>query len=587
VPLPTDSSILPEAVRGLVGHERHALDRLRELLASETSAGEDVRQLRQAELDLDELFLLVVVGEFNAGKSAFINALIGARVLREGVTPTTAVITRLRYAPSPGERREGPLLEVGYPLDLLRDLAVVDTPGTNAILREHEEITSHFVPRADLVLFVTSADRPFTETERAFMERIRAWGKKVLVVLNKVDVLGADQVTEQVEFVRGGVERLLGFRPEVFPVSARLALAAKDEKDPLRRDTLWQESRFQVLEDYVASTLDERGRLLLKLSTPLGIAERIARNHAMVTEEKLALLAGDLALVESIDTQLGVYREDMQRDFTYRLGEVDNILHEMTERGTEYLDNTLRFGRIVDLFRQKVLQQEFERAVVADTPERIDRVTQELIDWMVDQDLRLWRTVTEQVESRRRIGSGGPEERLAGSFEYDRRALLGSLGQTARGVLQRHDHQREATQLAASVREAVTNTALLEAGAVGLGAVSMAILGSAAADVTGLFAASVLAGVGLWLLPRKRRQAQAQFRARTEELRSRLMTALRDEFQRELERSTQRIRDALAPYNRFVRGERDRTQQFGSSLQESLSQLAKLRADIDRLAQVE
>jgi hypothetical protein len=407
------------------------------------------------------------------------------------------------------------------------------------------------------------------------------------VVLNKVDVLGVDQVNEQVEFVREGVERLLGFRPDVFPVSARLALAAKSEPDPLRRAALWQESRFQVLEDYVGSTLDERGRLVLKLSTPLGVAERIARNHAMVTEEKLALLAGDLALVESIDTQLSVYREDMQRDFTYRLGEVDNILHEMSERGTEYLDNTLRFGRIVDLFRQKVLQQEFERAVVADTPERIDRVTQELIDWMVDQDLRLWRTVTEQVESRRRIGAGGPEERLAGSFEYDRRALLGSLGQTARGVLQRHDHQREASQLAASVREAVTNTALLEAGAVGLGAVSMAILGSAAADVTGLFAASVLAGVGLWLLPRKRRQAQAQFRARTEELRGRLMTALRDEFQRELERSTQRIRDALAPYNRFVRGERERTQQFGSSVQESLSLLAKLRTDVDRLAQAE
>jgi small GTP-binding protein len=252
--MPTDSAILPEAVRGLVSHERDVLGRLRELLASESSAGEDVRQLRQAELDLDELFLLVVVGEFNAGKSAFINALIGAQVLREGVTPTTAVITRLRYAPSPGERREGPLLEVGYPLDLLRDLAVVDTPGTNAILREHEEITSHFVPRADLVLFVTSADRPFTETERAFMERIRAWGKKVLVVLNKVDVLGTDQVNEQVEFVREGVERLLGFRPDVFPVSARLALAAKTEPDPVRRAALWQESRFQVLEDYVAST---------------------------------------------------------------------------------------------------------------------------------------------------------------------------------------------------------------------------------------------------------------------------------------------------------------------------------------------
>src|SRR5437870_2898700 len=373
------------------------------------------------------------------------------------------------------------------------------------------------------------------------------------------------------EFVCQGVERLLGFRPEVFPVSARLALAAKDDADPVSRAAEWSESRFQALEDFVSATLDERGRVLLKLSTPLGIAERIARTCEMAAGEKLALLAGDLALVESIDLQLGVYREDMQRDFAYRLGEVDNILHEMETRGTEYLDDTLRFGRVVDLFRQKVLKQEFERIVVADAPERIDRLTQDLIDWMVDQDLRVWRTVTEQVESRRRLGTTGPAERLAGSFEYDRRALLGTLGQTARGVLQRHDHQREATELAASVREAITHATLLEAGAVGLGAVSMAILGSAAADVSGLFAASVLAGVGLWLLPRKRRQAKAQFRSGTEELRTRLVTAMRDEFQRELERSMHRIRDALAPYNRFVRSERDTTQRFLSDLQSALA----------------
>src|SRR5579859_6870294 len=470
VPAGGVGGVVPELVRELLREERTVLGRLRERLVGDGGTAEDVEQLRQAELDLDELFLLVIVGEFNSGKSAFINALLGARVLREGVTPTTAVITRLRYAPAPNERRQGPLLEVGYPLDLLRDVAVVDTPGTNAIVREHEEITSQFVPRADLVLFVTSADRPFTETERVFMERIRAWGKKVVVVLNKVDLLAPDQVTEQIEFVRVGVERLLGFRPEVFPVSARLALLAKDGPDP----AAWTASRFQALEDFVAATLDEQGRLVLKLSTPLGIAERIARAHAMAADERLALLAGDLALIESIERQLSAYRDDMRRDFAFRLGEVDNIVHEMSARGVEYLDNTLRFGRIIDLFRQKILQQEFERVVVADGPERIDRLTQDVIDWMVDQDLRVWRTVTEQVETRRRVGADGPGERLAGSFEYDRRALLVSLGQTARGVLQRHDHQREATQLAVSVRNAVTQATLLEAGAVGLGAVSMA-----------------------------------------------------------------------------------------------------------------
>src|SRR5215472_10842140 len=113
------------------------------------------------------------------------------------------------------------------------------------------------------------------------MERIRDWGKKVIVVLNKVDLLSNGQVDEQVSFVRRGVERLLGFRPTIFPVSAR------------------DKTGFDVLADYVATTLDERGRLALKLASPLGVAERVGRTFVMAAEEKLALLAEDLALVES------------------------------------------------------------------------------------------------------------------------------------------------------------------------------------------------------------------------------------------------------------------------------------------------
>jgi hypothetical protein len=358
-------------------------------------------------------------------------------------------------------------------------------------------------------------------------------------------------------------------------------LVARETSDPAQR----AQSRFEALESFVSQTLDERGRLELKLASPLGVAERVGRTFVMAGEEKLALLSADMQLVESIERQLAAYRDDMRRDFSLRLEEVDNIFNEMTVRGLEYLDATLRFGRILDLFRQKQLSEEFERVVVGDAPERIDRVAHELIDWMVDQDLRLWRSVTEQVERRRGTAAvDGPTERLAGSFEYDRRALLASLGQTAHGVIQRHDHQREATQLAASVRGAVTQATLLEAGAVGLGAVSMALVGSAAADVTGLFAASVLAGVGLWLIPRKRSQAKREFRTRTEELRGRLMTALRDEFQHELERSIQRIRDALAPYDRFVRSERERTDAFVTSLRAELDQVAALRTRVERLA---
>src|SRR6185295_2639348 len=217
--------ILDPAEQELVREERRILNDLRASLIRFGASDENLAPLEQSIAQLDELFLLVVVGEFNAGKSAFINALAGTRVMEEGVTPTTAQVTPVR----------------------LDDINIVDTPGTNAVIREHEEITSGFVPRADLVLFVTSADRPFTETERAFLEQIRDWGKKVVVVINKVDILESSAQVEEIRaFVADNARTLLGFSPEIFPVSARLALRAK-RGDP----AAWPASRFEALERFI------------------------------------------------------------------------------------------------------------------------------------------------------------------------------------------------------------------------------------------------------------------------------------------------------------------------------------------------
>src|SRR5207237_3836074 len=131
------------------------------------------------------------------------------------------------------EDREPSLRVVTAPVPLLRDLHIVDTPGTNAIIREHERITADFVPRSDVVLFVTSADRPFTETERAFLEQIRGWGKKVVVVINKRDLLaGPAELDAQLAFIRESAQRLLGLDPPIYSVSARLAREAQAAAEP-------------------------------------------------------------------------------------------------------------------------------------------------------------------------------------------------------------------------------------------------------------------------------------------------------------------------------------------------------------------
>ena len=221
--------LLPASVEGLLREERALLRRLRGILVHLHASTAQQQTLEDSIAQLDEPFLLIVVGEFNAGKSAFINALVGQSILKEGVTPTTALITLLEHGDALQQAvMDTKILTVKAPAEILRNIRIVDTPGTNAIIREHETLTSEFVPRADLVFFVTSAERPFSETERAFMERIRTWGKKIVVVVNKDDLLETAEQREEVRsFVADNARRLLGFEPEIFFVSARSAIREK------------------------------------------------------------------------------------------------------------------------------------------------------------------------------------------------------------------------------------------------------------------------------------------------------------------------------------------------------------------------
>jgi predicted GTPase len=172
-------TILSQEQEELLRRTRDVLGQLRDVLGATAVSKEDRAALIESVRQLDDLFLLVIAGEFNAGKSAFINALLGQSLLPEGVTPTTSQIYLLKYGEQVGKRPlTSGIWEQTAPVDILREIVIVDTPGTNAILREHEALTAEFIPRSDLVLFITSADRPFTESERTFLTQIRTWAKK-------------------------------------------------------------------------------------------------------------------------------------------------------------------------------------------------------------------------------------------------------------------------------------------------------------------------------------------------------------------------------------------------------------------------
>ncbi|MFT4040611.1 MAG: dynamin family protein, partial [Thermomicrobiales bacterium] len=509
-------ALLTDRQHQFIEQELALLARLLDIMDRYPAAQEDQAAVKRAADQLTSLFLLVIVGEFNAGKSAFVNALAGADIMPEGVTPTTSVINQLRYGPEPTVtmQADGIILRE-YPAEFLDEITVVDTPGTNAIIREHEQLTQQFVPRSDLVLFVTSADRPFTESEREFMATIQQWGKKIVIIINKIDVLRTQQsVDEVVNFVTNNIERSLGFRPEVYPVSTLLAQQAKalGTRNPEERERLWAASRFGELESFIFATLDQEGRIRLKLLNPLGVGERITERYLQITEERHALLRDDLATIDNIDRQMETYQEDMRRQFNYHLTRVENVIARMIQRGDAWFEDTIRIGRVFDLLNKDKIRSEFERDVVGGAEAEIDQVIDELIDWMVEQDLKIWKSVTDYID-RRRLSQyeEGVIGEVGGQFRYDRRALLETVARRTQEEVAHYDVEAEANQLADSVRNAVATTAVAEVGAVGLGALVVAAASTVAVDVTGILAASLLAGLGLFVLPNKRRQARRDF----------------------------------------------------------------------------
>jgi len=203
------------------------------------------------------------------------------------------------------------------------------------------------------------------------------------------------------------------------------------------------------------------------------------------------------------------------------------------------------------------------------------------VDWIVDRNLRQWRSIVDYVDRRRQAGY---DEHLIGevgdNFEYNRGRVIQSVGKTASEVVRDYDREHEAEKIALSLQGAVARTAATGIGAVGIGTVVVALATTRFLDATGIVAAAIIAGYGLFILPNRRRKARREFREKTDALRERLGDVVRRQFESELNRSVERMREAIAPYTRFVRVEHARMSEARQTLDGVHEETASLRAEI-------
>ena len=255
--------------------------------------------MRSLELDItgkrlpklvEERFHLVVLGEFNHGKTTFVNALLGRELLPVGITPTTAALNHVVFAEQPwaaavledGSRvdvrpedlaqwltvegthtAQAHVVEVGFPAEILRDrVTLVDTPGVNDINEQRAEITYGYIPRADAVIFLLDATQVLKASERSFLTQriLKRSRDKLIFVLNKIDLLDAEEARTCLAYAREHVAALVG-EAELYPLSAKLACHGDLDASGFP-PFLQHLRRFLV---------DDRGRVLLDNSVQDGL----------------------------------------------------------------------------------------------------------------------------------------------------------------------------------------------------------------------------------------------------------------------------------------------------------------------------
>lgn len=282
-------------------------------MASETR-NEDLSQtLSELRTSIGEPFLFVIVGEVKAGKSSFINALlnVGKDVVKVAPDPCTDTIQQLIYGEQEAEVEINPYLKkIIQPVDILRKISIVDTPGTNTISEHHQEITERFVPRSDLIVFVFEAKNPYRQSAWDFFDFIhKDWQKKIIFVLQQADLMNESDLAVNIEGVRKHAFKKGISDPKVFALSAKQELEGDHAA-----------SGFGKLNDYIRDNITNLNAYKLKLQSTVSTSRNL---HG------------------KLETTLKAMENQLKADRDFR-ADIHHTLQDQEERSQRQVDALIR-----------------------------------------------------------------------------------------------------------------------------------------------------------------------------------------------------------------------------------------------------
>jgi small GTP-binding protein len=505
--------------------------------------------------DIREPLLFVVVGEVKAGKSSLLNALFGQEFAKVDVLPATDRVYIFKYGQEESSVEVSPLLTERYlPIEFLLDFNVVDTPGTNTMVTQHQTITENYVPRADLVLFVFSVLNPWTKSAWELLRFVqKKWLKNVVFVVQQADLREPNEVQIIRRHLEDTARERLGFVPPIFAVSARKALLARTTG--VDKERLWKESGFGPLEKQIDVTVASAGMRILKLQS---IAQTGHIMMAEIAEElrgSFETIMRDEESLARLDSVLHVRREQTLRQVAGFLRGVEQATRRCGEEGMKLLREKLSFWRTWKLvFSKGEWQHGFQIEMEAKLRESVQPQLDDAVQ-LLEADLRgLWPQLQDMIEAQ---FAGDVKNRVTKTipdFARQRRELLKTIQLT---LVERASGKGFEEQLTVMLRDTATWLRLPAgvAAAGGIVALIAAMSSAAVADVTGVLAASAMV-IGTVVAFGRRRKILEAYRKELEKRRTELLGALEEKLTHAIELFYQEINIAFQPLGIFCATQR-------------------------------
>ena len=480
---------------------------------------------------LSNPFSIFICGEFNAGKSSLLNHLGENTNAPVGIIPTTKEIQ-------------------SYDPEGLGGLVFIDSPGTNSIIEQHQELTENYLKQADIILFVTSIERPLTKSEQDFLVLVdKTWARKVIVTINKIDLATEDEVKQVKAYVSDGLQEIFNEMPPIFAISSHTGAGISD------------------LKNFLLAFLAEDEKTKLKLQGPQNSLLVYLNQLENQNKEIIGKLEVEKTIFDRTINRIQERLEEYKLLFAIFQRNIDDLFRNLIQEINKIVNQKTSFFRVV---KKRLTNEEDrleEKLVTAIEEVQLDQnlqqIFQEATKTFFQYRDRIFREATEDIETAVALG----EDKL----------VIPTLKSEQVDVKQMSD----AIKLAAD--KGLNNFGKLGIAAAVTGVGGQILFTAASLDASAFVLSALFGLLGINALPRERDKVKEQIETTFKELQKSYTDTLWKTLATELNDCLQQFMNAIDPRKQELETQIKLSKSLTEEITASKSEIEAIIKQLDRL----